>query len=114
MQLCPLPVKELSNRSRNKVIQNTIALGVITYLLGLDFEVLETALKLQFGRKGEAVGDGECHRGARRLRLRRCELPGIAASLFPPAGNPWRCGPETTRWRWGAPLPGSGSTPPTP
>ncbi len=55
VQLCPMPVKKLSNRSRNKVIQNTIALGVITYLLGLDFEVLETALKLQFGRKGEAV-----------------------------------------------------------
>ena len=55
VQLCPMPVKKLSNRSRNKVIQNTIALGVITYLLGLDFEVLETALKLQFGRKGDAV-----------------------------------------------------------
>ena len=55
VQLCPMPVKKLSNRSRNKVIQNTIALGVITYMLGLDFEVLETALKLQFGRKGEAV-----------------------------------------------------------
>ena len=55
VQLCPIPVKELSNRSRNKVIQNTIALGVITYLLRLDFDVLEKALKLQFGRKGEAV-----------------------------------------------------------
>ena len=55
VQLCPMPVKELSNRSRNKVIQNTIALGVIAYLLGLDFEVLETSLKLQFDRKGEAV-----------------------------------------------------------
>ena len=55
VQLCPMPVKELSNRSRNKVIQNTVALGVITYLLGLDFEVLETALTLQFARKGEAV-----------------------------------------------------------
>ena len=55
VHLCPMPVKELSNKSRNKVIQNTIALGVITYVLGLDFEVLETALKLQFARKGEAV-----------------------------------------------------------
>ena len=55
VRLCPMPIKELSNRSRNKVIQNTIALGVINYLLGLDFEVLENALKLQFGRKGEAV-----------------------------------------------------------
>ncbi len=55
VQLCPMPVRKLSNRSRNKVIQNTIALGVIAYLLGLDFKVLETALKLQFGRKGDAV-----------------------------------------------------------
>ena len=55
VQLCPMPIKELSNKSRNKVIQNTIALGVINYLLGLEFDVLETALKLQFGRKGDAV-----------------------------------------------------------
>ena len=55
VQLCPMPVKQLSNRSRNRVIQNTIALGVITYLLGLEFDVLENALKLQFGRKGDAV-----------------------------------------------------------
>ena len=55
VQLCPMPVKQLSNRSRNRVIQNTIALGVITYLLGLEFDVLEQALKLQFGRKGDAV-----------------------------------------------------------
>ena len=55
VQLCPMPVKQLSNRSRNRVIQNTIALGVITYLMGLEFDVLEQALKLQFGRKGDAV-----------------------------------------------------------
>ncbi len=55
VNFCPMPVKELSNKSRNKVIQNTISLGVITYLLGLDFDVLEQALKLQFGRKGDAV-----------------------------------------------------------
>ena len=55
VQLCPMPVKQLSNRSRNRVIQNTIALGVITNLLGLEFDVLEQALKLQFGRKGDAV-----------------------------------------------------------
>ena len=57
VQLCPIPITELSNKSRNKVIQNTIALGVISYLLGLDFEVLEKALSLQFARKGDAVID---------------------------------------------------------
>jgi 2-oxoglutarate ferredoxin oxidoreductase subunit alpha len=50
-----LPIKELSNKSRNKVIQNTIALGVITHLVGLEFDVLENSLKLQFGRKGDLV-----------------------------------------------------------
>ena len=55
VQLCPMPIKELSNKSRNKVIQNTIALGAVTYLMGLEFDVLENALRLQFGRKGDAV-----------------------------------------------------------
>ena len=55
VQLCPLPIKTLSNKSRNKVIQNTIALGVSTYLMGLDFDALENSLKQQFGRKGDAV-----------------------------------------------------------
>jgi len=57
VQLCPLPVAEISNKSRNKVIQNTIALGVITYLLGLDCKVLETALTARFKSKGESVVD---------------------------------------------------------
>jgi 2-oxoglutarate ferredoxin oxidoreductase subunit alpha len=57
VQLCPMPISELSNKSRNKVIQNTIALGVITYLMGLDFAVLEEALSMQFARKGDAVVD---------------------------------------------------------
>ena len=55
VQLCPMPIKELSNKSRNKVIQNTITLGAVAYLMGLEFDVLENALKLQFGRKGDAV-----------------------------------------------------------
>jgi 2-oxoglutarate ferredoxin oxidoreductase subunit alpha len=55
VQLCPLPIKELSNKSRNKVIQNTIALGVINYLVGMEFDVLENSLNLQFSRKGEVV-----------------------------------------------------------
>ncbi|MCH8913149.1 MAG: 2-oxoacid:acceptor oxidoreductase family protein, partial [Planctomycetes bacterium] len=55
--LCPIPVAELTDNSRNKLIQNTIALGVMTFLLGLEFEDLQTALTLQFQRKGQAVVD---------------------------------------------------------
>jgi 2-oxoglutarate ferredoxin oxidoreductase subunit alpha len=55
VQLCPMPVKELSGGSRNKVIQNTIALGVTVYLLGLEFDLLDTALTAQLRRKGDDV-----------------------------------------------------------
>ena len=57
VRMCPIPVEELTDGSRNKVIQNTIALGVITFMLGLDFQVLDDALALQFGGKGQDVVD---------------------------------------------------------
>ena len=54
-QLCPMPVKQLSNESKNKVIQNTLSLGVMMSLLGLDFAVLQDALKQLLGKKGDQV-----------------------------------------------------------
>ena len=57
VQLCAMPVGELSNNSRNKLVQNTVALGVTVFLLGLDFKTLEDALTLQFQRKGQEVVD---------------------------------------------------------
>ena len=53
--LCPLPVTELSGGGR--MVQNTVALGTILSLLGLDFQVLEDALTLQFKRKGQELVD---------------------------------------------------------
>ena len=55
--LCPMPVKQLTNNSKNKLAQNTVALGITMSLLGLDFQILEDALTLQFQRKGQAVVD---------------------------------------------------------
>lgn len=55
VHLCPLPVGELTNKSRNKVIQNTVALGAMMRILGLDLATLEAALQREFGRKGEEV-----------------------------------------------------------
>jgi len=57
VQLCAMPVGELSNNSRNKLVQNTIALGVTVFLFGMDFKTLEDALTLQFQRKGQEVVD---------------------------------------------------------
>ena len=53
--MCGVPVKELADGSTNKLIQNTIAVGVINALLGIDFNVLEDGLRLLFGRKGDEV-----------------------------------------------------------
>jgi 2-oxoglutarate ferredoxin oxidoreductase subunit alpha len=57
VQLCGMPIKELTEDSRNKLVQNTVALGVMTNLLGVEFKILGDALKVQFGRKGQEVVD---------------------------------------------------------
>ena len=54
---CPLPVAELTDKNRNKLVQNTVALGAIMHLLDLDFQILEDILTLQFLRKGQDVVD---------------------------------------------------------
>ncbi len=56
VHLCPLPVADLS-ASRNRLVQNTIAVGAIMSLLGVDFEVLEESLALRFQRQGQNVID---------------------------------------------------------
>jgi 2-oxoglutarate ferredoxin oxidoreductase subunit alpha len=55
--LCPMPVGELSGDAKNKLGQNTIALGEMMSLLGVDFSVLDDALTQLFKRKGQAVID---------------------------------------------------------
>jgi 2-oxoglutarate ferredoxin oxidoreductase subunit alpha len=55
VQLCALPVSTLADISRNKVAQNTLALGAALSMMGVGFQSLESVLKAQFGKKGEAV-----------------------------------------------------------
>ncbi len=56
VHLCPLPVGDLSE-SRNRLVQNTIAVGAIMSLMGVDLEVLEESLGLRFQRQGQNVID---------------------------------------------------------
>ena len=56
VHMCPLPVADLSE-SRNRLVQNTIAVGAIMSLMGVDFEVLEESLSLRFQRQGQNVID---------------------------------------------------------
>ncbi len=55
VQLCPLPVSQLADISRNKVAQNTLAIGASLSMLGIGFQPLEEALTEQFRKKGDAV-----------------------------------------------------------
>lgn len=57
VQLCPLPVGELTGSGRNALVQNTVALGAMMYLLGLDFQLLQDSLTKQFESKGQKVVD---------------------------------------------------------
>ena len=48
VQLCPLPVSKLADISRNKVAQNTLAVGAALSMMGIGFQALETMLTEQF------------------------------------------------------------------
>jgi len=55
VQLCPLPVSQLADITRNKVAQNTLAIGAGLRMMGVGFQALENVLGEQFRKKGEAV-----------------------------------------------------------
>ena len=54
--LCGLPVGELTE-SRNRLVQNTVGMGAIASLMGIDFSVLEESLTLRFERRGQEMVD---------------------------------------------------------
>ena len=55
VQLCPLPVSQLTQNSRNKVEQNTLAVGAGLSMMGIGFQPLAEVLTHQFKKKGDAV-----------------------------------------------------------
>src|ERR1700723_3577789 len=57
VQLCPLPVSKLADISRNKIAQNTLAIGAALSMAGVGFQALEQVLSEQFRKKEKAVID---------------------------------------------------------
>src|ERR1700745_1835457 len=53
--LCPLRVSKLADITRNKVAQNTLAVGAGISMMGIGFQPLEEVLTEQFKKKGDAV-----------------------------------------------------------
>ena len=55
VQLCGLPIADLTDSKRAGLNQNTVAVGTILRLLGMEFQVLKDSITQQFTRKGETV-----------------------------------------------------------
>jgi 2-oxoglutarate ferredoxin oxidoreductase subunit alpha len=55
VQLCALPVSKLADITRNKVAQNTLAIGGALSMMGIGFQAIESVLTEQFKKKNEAV-----------------------------------------------------------
>ena len=53
VQLCPLPLKQLS--AGNKLAGNTVSIAATLQMLGVEFKAMEDALERIFRRKGDAV-----------------------------------------------------------
>src|ERR1700728_2862420 len=57
VQLCPLPVSKLADITRNKVAQNTLAMGAALSMMGIGFNSLENVITEQFGKKAASVAE---------------------------------------------------------
>jgi 2-oxoglutarate ferredoxin oxidoreductase subunit alpha len=57
VQLCPLPVSTLADITKNKVAQNTLAMGAALSMMAIGFESLESVIREQFGKKAATVAD---------------------------------------------------------
>ncbi|MFZ0662792.1 MAG: 2-oxoacid:acceptor oxidoreductase subunit alpha [Acidobacteriaceae bacterium] len=57
VQLCPIPVSQLADISKNKIAQNTLAIGAALSMMGVGFAALEEVLAEQFRKKEQKVID---------------------------------------------------------
>jgi 2-oxoglutarate ferredoxin oxidoreductase subunit alpha len=57
VQLCPIPVSQLADISKNKIAQNTLAIGAALSMMGVGFAALEQVLAEQFRKKEQQVID---------------------------------------------------------
>src|SRR3984893_16452359 len=56
VQLCPLPVPDLTPAYKElPVMQNTVAVGAVGRMIGLDFNVLESVFQATFAKKPKVV-----------------------------------------------------------
>ncbi|MBI2127184.1 MAG: 2-oxoacid:acceptor oxidoreductase subunit alpha [Thaumarchaeota archaeon] len=75
VKLYPLPVKEMTAKyGSNPVMQNTVALGALTRMLDMNFDVVISVIKDTFGDKNKAIVDANI---------------GVARGGYDYAGSKW-------------------------
>jgi 2-oxoglutarate ferredoxin oxidoreductase subunit alpha len=57
VQLCPIPVSKLADITKNKVAQNTLAMGAALSMMGIGFPALESVITEQFRKKEQKIID---------------------------------------------------------
>ena len=114
VQLCPLPVSTLADITRNKVAQNTLAMGAALSMMGIGFKSLESVIAEQFGKKAAVRRRREHRRRPRRLRLRHAELQALRQPAPHDRHQSTPSSAATPRWPWAEPRPASNSTAPIP
>ncbi|MHB8360629.1 MAG: 2-oxoacid:acceptor oxidoreductase subunit alpha [Thermoplasmataceae archaeon] len=56
VKYCPVPLSDIGQKySKNPLLKNTVALGMVCGYLSVDFEVLANVIREQFGGKGDIV-----------------------------------------------------------
>ncbi len=53
----PIPLADYALKAGNKIMRNTVAVGALMGLLGIDISVLADLLKREFGEKGEKIAE---------------------------------------------------------
>ena len=99
--MCALPVSKLADITRNKVAQNTLAVGAGLSMMGIGFQALEEVLNEQFRKKGETVV-------AENIGIARAGYDYATANFkpftwpLPMTGTRYAVLVATPRWLWEA------------
>lgn len=86
----PIPLGDISRKfDKNPIMQNTVALGAVLYLLGLDFATFEGVLADTFGKKKQAIVDANSQAAKAGYEYAKTNLaPLVVKTETPIVGSP--------------------------
>jgi len=110
VQLCPLPVFELAGKDALPIMQNTVALGALTGLLGLEFEALSSVFDHTFAKKPQVVKlNVDAAKAGYDFAVKTYKKH---STLLKEPARSWPWCTATTCWPWARPTPAARSIAP--